>query len=381
MNYFAISPVTLFFLPWTIALILYSFGATENLVELSTPLIVLLFFIFLIFSIATTLSYINYPTGRRLKSTWTYAIASMERLKKVINIQFVIWFLGTIFEIYKSGGLPLIWAILGDSRIYTDFGIPSFHGLMNGIYFSLMACLYFCYKVTNEKRYLFCTLAMLAWPVLMLGRGIMLTALVQLGIIYGFFIRLKIKTLLYLMLSSLLIIIGFGVIGNTRGNENPFAYLVVKGYESVFESLPNGFLWMYIYITSPLSNLAFNFEIVNPVWNFYYSKVNLFPSFLRPENLDRADNFNFIDPTLNVSTIFASSHSDYGVYGDLVLMIILAAWAAFWFKKLRYSIIYILPYSLVGAVLFFSIFYNLFLLYPYLFATILLGLVAKFINR
>ena len=82
-----------------------------------------------------------------------------------------------------------------------------------------------------------------------------------------------------------------------------------------------------------------------------------------------------------MSTIFASSHSDFGAMGDFVLISILALWAGFWFKNMFTSIAYILPYSLVGSILFFSIFYNLFLLYPYIFATILLGLVAKFINR
>jgi oligosaccharide repeat unit polymerase len=381
MNYFAISPVSLFFLPWTIVLILYSFGATENLVDLPTSLIALLIYIFLIFSLVTFLSYINYRDIRRLKSTWAYEPRSISRLKKAINIQFILWFVGTIFEIYKSGGLPIFWAILGDSKNYTDFGIPSFHGLMNGIYFSLLACLYYYYKVTNDKRFLFYTLLMLTWPIFMLGRGIMLTVLVQMGIIYIFFVKIKIKTFIYLILFGFFVVIGFGVIGNARGHANPFSYLVARDYEHLFETLPNGFLWFYIYMTSPLSNLAYNFNTLNPVWDFYYSSVNLFPSFLRPANLDRADAFRFVDVNLNVSTIFASSHSDFGVIGNFILITILALWAAFWFKNMRASIVYILPYSLVGVILFFSVFYNLFLLYPYLFATILLGLVAKFINR
>lgn len=381
MNYFAISPIVLISLPWTIVLVLYSFSATENLVELPTSLITQFIYIFFIFSLVTFLSYINYLDLRRSKSMWAHAPRSTGRLKKAIKIQLAIWFFGTVFEILKSGGLPIFWAILNDPRDYTDFGIPSFHGLMNGIFFSLMACLYYCFKVTNDKRYLFYTLIMLTWPIFMLGRGIMLTVLVQIGIIYIFFVRFKIKTAIYLALSAGLIIFGFGVIGNARGNANPFSYLVVRDYERLFEILPNGFLWFYIYVTSPLSNLAYNFNTISPVWDFYYSSVNLFPSFLRREDLDRADAFNFIDVNLNVSTIFASSHSDFGVVGNLILITILAMWAALWFKNMRSSTAYILPYSLVGAVIFFSIFYNLFLLYPYLFATVLLGLVAKFINR
>ena len=381
MNYLVISPISLFFVPWAIVLTFYSFSATENLVELPTSLIVLLNFIFLIFSLVTALVYISYRDERKLISTLAYEPSSTRRLRKTINIQLTIWFIGTIFEIFKSGGLPIFWAIFDDPRNYTDFGIPSFHGLMNGIYFSLFACLYYYYMVTKDKRFLLYTLIMLSWPIFMLGRGIMLTALVQMGIIYIFFVRIEIKTFVFLIIFSLLIVIGFGVIGNTRGDSSPFFYLVAGDYEYIFYLLPDGFLWFYIYMTSPLSNLAYNFNTLNPVWDFYYSSVNLFPSFLRPAILDRADAFAFVDDNLNVSTIFASSHSDFGAMGDFVLISILALWAGFWFKNMFTSIAYILPYSLVGSILFFSIFYNLFLLYPYIFATILLGLVAKFINR
>ena len=127
--------------------------------------------------------------------------------------------------------------------------------------------------------------------------------------------------------------------------------------------------------------MAFNYQNVVPTWNFHYSSVNLFPSVLRPEELDRADNFQFVNEALNVSTIFASSHSDFGMLGDTVLLIVLSIWAGFWFRLLARSSVYILPYSLVGVVLFFSIFYNLFLLWPYLFSTILLGIVAKYVKK
>ncbi|MDD2542113.1 MAG: O-antigen ligase, partial [Desulfuromonadaceae bacterium] len=97
----------------------------------------------------------------------------------------------------------------------------------------------------------------------------------------------------------------------------------------------------------------------------------------RPEAFDRADSFEFVDAALNVSTIFASSHSDFGYTGDVILMFLLMAWTFFWFSRLRSSAYYILPYAMVCCVLIFSVFYNLFLLYPYLFATVLQGYIAN----
>lgn len=380
MNYFPISPVVLFGLPWGVVLILYSLRATENLINIPARLMLLLSVAFVVFNILTLASHIKRINTKNNKRP-LIADKGISRLKKIIKLQFYIWSLGSLYEVYKSAGIPLVWAIVGDAKNYTDFGVHSFHGLMNAFYFSLMACIFFYYKITAERKYLIFTIVMSCWPVLMLGRGIMLTVIVQVMIIQIIFVKIKLKVIISLILSGLVVVIGFGVLGDTRGYANPFFYLVSPEYEYIFSTLPSGFLWVYTYMTSPLSNLAFNFDLLTPVWDFYYSSVNLFPSFMRPAELDMADNFTFVDDSLNVSTIFSSSHSDFGLVGDLVLIILLSAWASFWYLAARFSIAYVLPYSIVGSVVCFSVFYNLFLLYPYLFATLLLGCIAKFINH
>ncbi len=373
-NHKAISPLLLIVLPWSIVLALYALKLTSNLVDFSVE-VILLFSFFGALSLAGQIL-VSFSVKKKNSEI------KLSKLKKYLKLVFFIWFFGTALEIFFSGGLPIFWAMQGSSKDYTNFGIPSVHGVMNALYFTLMsgvAVMYFCKK---NYRTLLMLLLLLVWPMLMLGRGILLTALVQILTCYIFFNGISIVKALRVVFLAFVVVVVFGLIGNARGTtENPFQYLIVNGGEGLFNFLPSGFLWVYIYITSPMSNYLFNAGAIQPSWSFDYSAVNLFPSILRPSNLDRADSFNFVDEGLNVSTIFASSHSDFGYFGDIVLFSMLMAWAFFWYRKTLQSNIYILPYSMVACVLFFSIFYNLFLLYPYLFSTILQGYISKRCER
>jgi oligosaccharide repeat unit polymerase len=371
----AISPLVLMGAPWAFALLLYFFKATDNLVDLSSNLILIFVLMGILFLFATLA-----PLLVRTRCARNQYI-NLPRLNNAVKFLFVVWIIGSVVDIIYSGGLPLYWAYIGSDKNYTEFGIPSFHGLINSFYFALIACV--CVRAftcagSKWHIFLFC---LCGWPVLMLGRGILLTVLLQICLIYVFYVGVTLRMLRRLAIAAILVTIFFGVLGDLRGSENPFHGLVNPEYESFFQLLPSGFLWVYIYVTSPLANFAYNYETLTPVLEFYYSTVNLFPTFLRPAGLDRADNFLFVNEALNVSTIFASSHSDFGSSGDIALLLLLSGWAAFWFLLMIRRNIYILPYSVVGVVLFFSVFYNLFLLYPYLFSTVLLGFIARYIER
>lgn len=375
VKYRAISPLVLMGLPWSIALLLYIFKATDNLVDLSYSLILVFLLMGVLFSLATLV-----PVLIR-KGCDRNQYVSLPRLNNSIKVLFVVWLIGSGIDVLYSGGVPLVWAYLGNGKNYTEFGIPSFHGLVNAFYFALVACVCVRAFAAVSKKWLIIILLLCGWPVLMLGRGILLTVILQVCIVYVFYSGISLKMLFRLALFAILVTVFFGVLGDLRGSENPFQGLVNPGYEDFFEVLPSGFLWVYIYVTSPLANFAYNYDTLIPVFEFYYSTVNLFPTFLRPDALDRADSFLFVNEALNVSTIFASSHSDFGVHGDIALLLFLSGWAAFWFLLMIRRPIYVLPYSIVGVVLFFSVFYNLFLLYPYLFSTVLLGFVARYIER
>lgn len=365
---FIISPLAALTIPWILNLFLFKLQATINIQPIPFSVSVFFFFIFILFLLIHVIFRVK-NVRRKLNNDFS-----------VLNIYFrgisLVWLLGSLFEIYYSKGLPIIWSLQGSVKDYTDFGIPSLHGLMNSLYFFLVASLSFQYFHNRNRKTLFKLLLVLLWPIMMLGRGIFLTALVQVLSIYLFTNRLNIKVVSRTVILSVLTVISFGIIGGMRGGyKNPFSFLVSDGYQAIFDYLPNGFLWVYIYITSPLSNYIFNVIHTEPIWEIKHSLVNLLPSVLRSDIVS-SHNFSFDEASLNVSTIFASSHSDLGFYGDTLLMLLLVCWSYFWFRKLKYSPYYILPYSMVFCVLLFSVFYNLFLLQTYIVSTLLQGFVA-----
>lgn len=136
---------------------------------------------------------------------------------------------------------------MGDARNYTDFGLPSFHGLMNAFYFSLASSLFLIYKLTNCLRYLIFVVFLAFWPILMLGCGIILTLIVQVFVIDLFYSGVNLRKILYMCIFAIAVILGFGFIGDIRGSVNPFMGLIVNEHIAIFDILPSGFLWiMYI---------------------------------------------------------------------------------------------------------------------------------------
>ena len=367
-----VSPAVMALSPWVFVHLLYSLRATTNLVPIPNQIAGL--FITVAVGMLLLQAFISSQKRTAINSCRPFSLFILNKYIRYIGL---LWILSTIFEIAYSGGLPVIWAFNGSEKDYTNFGIPSLHGVLNGLYFFLIggiAINYLMQPTTYTKWYL---IALICWPVLMLGRGILLTSLIQLLVLYLFIRGMKLAVFAKAIAIGLIAVVGFGVIGDIRGRESPFRYLVAKQYEAAFDALPSGFLWVYVYATAPLANYAFNAETVQPDGQFAYSSINLVPSLLRTDSLERADNFEFVDQNLNVSTIFASSHSDFGYLGDASLSCLLIVYSFYWYTKLLSSPIYILPYTMICAVLIFSTFYNLFLLYPYLFSTIVQAFIAS----
>ena len=281
----------------------------------------------------------------------------------------LIWMIGTIIEISVSRGLPIIWAFTGQGFLkdYTDFGIPSFHGIMNAVYLQFM-CGYFLLwvgaKRTAHRKMFF---LFLLWPILMLGRGIFLSVIMQCLAIFLLLNKVGLKRMSHLVLLAIGNVFLFGFVGNLRGTSNPFGYLVENKWIWLFDSLPTGFLWVYIYITSGINNIFYNVQSLEPTGTFDKTFFKLIPSFVRQllGVEERADALTFADANLNVSTFYAGTVSDFGAIGGLFygMIVIFSAFMVYSYAK-RYLIWAILAYSVLFQVLVFSIFYDTFLLLP-----------------
>lgn len=365
------NPFLVFCSVWGFVLFLYMLGATKNLVPISFIGV----FLVALNMLSMALLYMFLVGARRFsETTKSDVFKHIDSAKIYFRTLLLLWFVGTCFEIYIQRGFPLYWNFVGDGRLYTDFGIPSFHGVMNAMYLQAVTALAYVYFGKPKKVYIVIMLLLFFWPVMMLGRGILLSAIIQLVAVFLLTRKLTLRAVLVVALSALLSIFLFGYVGDLRQTENPFFYLVKADYIDFFSALPSGFLWFYVYLTSGMSNLFYNIDIIEPVYTFGYSFYNMLPSAVKiwMGIEGRNDLFVFVDNNLNAATFYSGYISDFGVFGAFFLAAFVQFCCCYAYALAKRGRPWgVFAYAVVFQILIFSIFYDLFFILPVLFQFVL----------
>lgn len=376
------NPAHIYTLVWLITLILFMMGLTSNIQDVYIETLLLVFANILSFYLCIIVLTKGSLVKKIPPNKNEIDVSNLESFTKKLLWA---WGLGTLVDIYFSGGLPFVWALMGDtSRNYTNFGIPSFHGIVNACYLLGVTCLFLNYLLTKDRRKLLLFSVLLFWPILMLGRGILLSALMQCVALYFLLYRVSLKAILIFLIFGLTLIILFGVTGDLRGYVNPFASLVNDDAEWIFNNLPSGFLWVYIYVTTGINNINANITMISPSYMPWYSVSNLVPSAIKILISDdkRNDALVFVDEGLNTSSFYAGYLSDFGALGAFLFVVMLQfIWAWFYVSATQQKkVSSILAYAIILQCVIFSIFYDLFLLLPYIFQIMLTQLYGKSIK-
>ncbi len=279
---------------------------------------------------------------------------------------------------------------------YGTFGIPTFAVVVSTLGSFMTTYLFNCYLVTKEKKYLFASMYLFIFPVLIFSRGTILLNLSNVLFLY-LFSRKKGKAKIYLRLVFflLLVLLVFGYAGNLRTNnqsnkdESLSREIMIdlgKAKPSfVNSSIPPEFFWSYIYISSPLANLQ---EDINtypveytPTTVFRYFNYELIFDSISKRigsvvGIDKIYN-NLIAPYLTVGTIYSGSYTNLGWIGMIITFVFLMGILLLYVTLLKPTN----PYYATGiAVLNTLVLFNLFdnmiaftalsfqLLYPFLFS-------------
>jgi oligosaccharide repeat unit polymerase len=193
---------------------------------------------------------------------------------------------------------------------------------------------------------------------------VLLGVVCQMVAVYLLLYRVSLKPLIKLAMLALIIVVAFGLIGDYRGTQSSLITLVDDRYQNTFQRLPSGFLWFYIYLTSPLSNVVANIDLVQPTYVPYYSIANLIPTVARnvifPADFVRPDAFQLVVENLNVSTFYAGYLSDFGLAGSILTVALLQLLIVIvYFNAKRKAVWAIIAYAVFFQCLVFSVFYNL----------------------
>lgn len=291
---------------------------------------------------------------------------TLSYITKKANGLFWFWVLGNIVTVILQGGFPLLWLVLRIPKTYADYGIPTFNGFLNSLFY-ICGLIYFItlFKDRN-KRNISRFAILVSFPILTINRALFLVLVLQCVGLFILINKIKVKTLLKIVALALIIIIGFGMIGDMRLGENKHIIrdLVSEEYNDIQQYIPSGFIWVYLYATGTIDNLNYNIEDIKAIGYPYYTVQPLIPSVLRTMiygNVDYEHSYslNMSNTMFNTFSWLANYIRDFGLVATIFIIFLYGCL----FKKVqtrarRGNIKYVFLYPIMFMVVVLSIFWD-----------------------
>jgi oligosaccharide repeat unit polymerase len=235
-----------------------------------------------------------------------------------------VWALGSAVEIVVARGLPILWIITGDGRSYAEFGIPMFHGLMQAIFMFILTGFFLEGMMTRDRGCFVRVAILMLWPVVQLSRGSMMWTVLELTAVWLLLRPARLRQIVVAAIAGLAVITVFGFIGDIRSEYTSAVILLAatdRGKE-VFSVLPSAFVWVYMYVTTPINNIVGGITRVVPTFVPVNTMTFLLPSTLRaalfPRDPGAHSPLGLVDDAFNTSTIYVGFLADWGYLGAIV---------------------------------------------------------------
>ena len=387
------NPTIIYCLTWGLALFLYNLEVTTNVIGLNSPtiyLVVCSIVSFILSSFIVSFGSISL-NGYKIKVQKNQfsdfnSLHKLEIFKRIIKGIAIIWGILTFVEIVEFGGVPLITVVLfGNFDLnYTNFGLSSLHGLLNALYLTVICSLFILYQFTKNKKYLYLTMALFIWPLLLMSRALMIWTLLEIFSVYFIFNPVSTKKLFSLFFIVLLVILVFGYIGDNRGESKDSGMerltdtFVKDENRFITDKIPSGFIWVYIYVTTPINNVVWNIDNIKPEYDFKYTFGSLLPSVIR-NDAKLGPSLELYEEAFNVSSYFANYMRDFGVIGASIFIFFLQLYVLSIYQnakkfKLGGMIAYATLFNSVVMSIFFDYFFSLVTVFQ-----VLLGLFINYL--
>lgn len=375
-----INPAVVFLFSWLSVFVLYYIRLSNSLNYISFEFIQ---FCIILAIICTLFFYIGAKSA-----TITRFRYEKQAIKSVYRFLIVLFIIITgifCFTLLYFGGFPLVWAILGTGKSYTEFGIPTVHGFFNSSMLFLSACTLWMFIKKENYRFvsvmlLFCVTV----PVLSLHRQSLVSMLLQFFFIYAALHRgSAFRTLRNISLFALAVTVVFSVLGNVRTGEETIRQQANLSY--LGDLLPSYAVWAYMYLVSPLSNF---YELTTINFTFSMGEISfsgLTPTFVRDILWgETSDIFrSFVDRTFNAYTYAFPLYMDFGWYGvfifsAFVLFVCGSVYQRFIMTPNLYNLLFL---AFMNHVVLLFVFANFFLTWGILFEFVLLRICRSKLQR
>lgn len=287
-------------------------------------------------------------------------------LRGFVKRSFLVWLGLYLITIILSGGLPIIWILIGDGRTYVDFGVATFSGLLNMVrafMFAICVLLYFRRDNQSKKLYAWMLIVLLLSSIAEMARGNMLVMLLHGVAVWVFFTPIRLKIAFNGIWVVALVIVAFGLMGDLR-NENGSAVFNMVGEESVFRELPSGFLWSYLYFVTPAINVSYAIsQGIEPLYMPFFSIQSLLPTVIREAAFEPGVYpIELKVAAFNATSFYAPLLSDFGVYGAALFVLMIQIVVSYLHvRAARGSIFHLLVFPALYMSVVLSVFYMYFL--------------------
>lgn len=259
----------------------------------------------------------------------TFTIKKSEHFQRRSSIITIVLIAACLLEYYVCAQIPLIAIITGTSD-YTSFtGIPTLHTIIDTFALFYAQHLFFLFLCFPKKKGLLIEYAAIVIVAFLLqfNRGqILICAYISAALFTGINKKIKKRYWLILAVTAIVIMFAFGALGNMRMGYrwNDTSYFETLGmFNSAYPKwLPKQFMWPYIYITSPLSNLNYNATFYKLDVNLTHLFWSFIPDFISKRLLVLEAPLLKV-PYFNVTSAFGEIYVRGGIIGMIIYWFVL----------------------------------------------------------
>lgn len=321
-----------------------------------------------IFFLAAALSQILVRRAPVASNRPVPCLADQLVLSRFMFLLFLAWAATFAVTIAYSGGIPIYWRLIGDSRNYLDFGLPTVSGLTN-----MMRCFIVAGVVallvlgSASRRDILIGGICLASAFAEISRGSIIAVVLH-GVAMYVFLRPIQPRQLFLGLFVLWAgLFAFEWIGNNRTAGYDADFGAVLGGKFEEGGILSQFIWTFIYITTPFNNLAYALsQNYFPTMVPYYTLQPLVPTAIRNLLFTPGDYpIELLNEAFNATTAYSPLLADFGMEVAMLVFAFIAIVISFSYTAAkRGSLFNILCYPPIFTSVVLSFFYSYFFALP-----------------
>ncbi len=306
-----VNPIALFAGIWLVTVLLYQLRLSiwQERMATNTYLVLML--------VTITYSATYFLSTSFSKKTLTRKKPSFENHDDILNqrlvlVSFCLWGALGAVEVLYSKGIPLVWLITESGKTYSDYGIPTLHGILNAMGLTLSLILFKEIICNNNFNKLHTSMLaiIVIYYIMLVTRQVLMSMVIE-----GFIVlAVKYAKSIYRMAIPAIVIgtLLFGLMGNLRTGFAEF--MRVSGIKQDIPAFFAGLYWVYMYLTMTIANI--NNMVLHEISGYGANAIVQFlPSIFR-ETFTATDVPSVIvNPAFTVSGFFADCYVGFGILG------------------------------------------------------------------